>query len=142
MSVIAYLNFKGNTKDVVKYYVDKLGVEEYSYTTFSDLNLNGEPFLEEELDYVANASIKIANSVLMFSDVPKFMEERCPENNEISISVSLDDLQLINKYFNALAADGQVVKPLQQTARSKAFGIIVDKHNVQWRFNHIQEIQC
>lgn len=140
MSVIAYLNFKGNTKEVMEYYIDKLEVAEYTYTTFSDLNLNGEPFLENELDYVANASIKIADGVLLFSDVPKFMEEHYTEEKEISISIALDDLTLIEKYFNALANDGKVLRPLQQTPRSKAFGIILDKHNIQWRFNYRPEV--
>jgi PhnB protein len=68
----------------------------------------------------------------MGSDCPPGMYE-APKGLSVAIGVATDDEA--DRVFNALAAGGNVIMPLQQTFWSSRFGMLTDKFGISWMVN-------
>lgn len=137
MAVITYLTFRKNSQEVLDFYEKALDGTEKMVMTMSDLPEDPNyPMPEEDKGLIANASIKVAGGLLMFSDVPDSMADTFVEGSNLSVSIVDKDKELLTKYFNNMSEGAKVLMPLGQTPWSELYGAIIDKFGVRWQFNH------
>jgi PhnB protein len=135
MGLNIYLNFNGNTKEVVEFYANIFGVPLQQMMFFKDLpSPNNEPLPPEDEHRVMHTFLDIDGSRIMFSDT--WSHQPVHVGTNFNISYVSSDEEKIRLYFEKLSNDGQVIMPIQQTFWSKAYGILVDKFGVGWQFNH------
>ncbi|GGG68132.1 VOC family protein [Paenibacillus radicis (ex Gao et al. 2016)] len=139
MSVIAYLNFDGNTEQVLAFYSEALHSSKVKKVKFKDLSQDPNyPLPENELNMIMESSLEFAGGKLMMSDILPSMKKVTGElvkGNNILVSIVIDDKQALENYFSNLSAGGYVIMPLSETPWSSCFGMLVDKFGVAWKFN-------
>ncbi|MDF2038051.1 VOC family protein [Cytobacillus oceanisediminis] len=138
MAVNAYLNFEGNTREAIEFYVKAFELEMPEITTFGDAPQSPEyPLPEEARNLVMHSSLNICGSNVMFSDT--FPGMPFTVGNNINLAVVINDLDSLRKYFNNLQEGGTVTMELQETFWSKSFGQLTDKFGINWMFSHESE---
>jgi len=73
---------------------------------------------------------------LMGSDAPP---DRFEKPQGISVSLSVDDPKEAERIFAALADNGSVRMPLQQTFWAVRFDMLVDRFGIPWMINCEQQ---
>ena len=74
----------------------------------------------------------VGDKVLMGSDAPP---DRLVPMKGICVSLSVDTAADAERIFNALAVDGSVQMPLQQTFFAIRFGMLIDRFGTPWMIN-------
>jgi len=126
-----HLNFNGNCAEACQFYEKHLGAK----TLFS-MNYAGSPMAGEfpaELgDKIMHATLQIGDVTVMVADSPPDYYAK-PEG--FCISLGFDDAAEAERVFNALAENGTVNMPLQQTFWAKKFGMLTDQFGIPWMVN-------
>lgn len=139
MSVIAYLNFDGNTEEAIEFYSEALSSNEVKKVKFKDFPQDPNyPMPENELNMIMESSLEFAGGKMMMSDVLPSMKKVTGESikgNNILVSIVIDDIQTLENYFSNLSVGGYVIMPLSEMPWSSCFGMLVDKFGVVWKFN-------
>ncbi len=134
MALSIYLNFQGNTEEVLQAYAKIFKLPEPKITRFKDLKpMPGMTMPEELLNQVAHSELEICGDVVMFSDV--FPGMPLIAGNNISILVGISDEAEIRRLFEALSEGGKVEMPLMETEWSPCYGSLTDKFGIGWQFN-------
>ncbi|MFT4413675.1 VOC family protein [Fredinandcohnia humi] len=132
INVIPYLVMDGNAKEAIDFYKEVFNADVLGIITFGEMPPNPDfPMPEEEKNRVSHATIKIGDSVLMFSDT--FPGQAHQKGNQVTICITLEDPEEAISYFEPLQKDGQVGMPLQKTDFSPAYGIVTDKFDVTFQ---------
>jgi PhnB protein len=135
MAIEIYLNFDGNCRDAVEYYVEVFKTEEPKIMTFGEIPPNEEyPLPEEAKNRIMHTRLNMCGSVVMFSDT--FPGMPYVEGSNISLAIVSHDLEEIKSLFNQLKEDGTVGMELQETFWSKCYGSVKDKFGIEWQFNY------
>lgn len=136
MPLNPYLNFDGNTREVVLYYASVFGLEEPEMMTFGSQHGSELPPGTEGL--IMHTKLTIAGSTLMFSDM--FPGMPFQQGNNFSLALVSDDEEALKDAFHKLKEGGDVQMELQETPWSKCYGYLTDKYGVGWQFNY--EVQA
>ena len=135
MAVQVYINFNGNCREAVEFYVEVFKTEKPQIMLFGDTPPDpGFPLNEETKNLVMHTSLNIKGSPVMFSDVPPGMP--FVAGNNISLIVGSSDLDEIKSIFNKLKVGGNIVMDLQETFWSKCYGNLTDRYGIGWQFNY------
>ena len=135
-----YLNFKNEATEAITFYETVFDTKCEGKMTFGEAPANPEyPTPESWKDLVMNASMKIEGTYVMFSDMPDGIGVNLEKGNNVSLVVSTDDEEKIDRLFARLSEGGKVIMPLGETFWSKKYGSLVDKYGVNWMFNHFVE---
>jgi PhnB protein len=136
MQVQPYLFFEGRCEEAITFYREHLGAQVVMMMRYSE---NPEANKSETAsgcgippgseNKIMHSAFTIGDSLLMGSDG---MCSGKPEFKGVSLSLSADDEQQAEKYFNALSNGGQVQMPMQPTFFAKRFGMVSDKFGVTW----------
>ncbi|MFL9983084.1 VOC family protein [Paraburkholderia sediminicola] len=132
MYVQPYVFFNGRCEEALKYYTEKLGAEVLLLMRYKDAPPNPDPEnqprpgLEEK---IMHATIKLGSTNWMASDGHC---DPAATFSGFSLSLTADNAELGEKYFNALADGGSVTMPWQATFWSKGFGMVVDRFGLAW----------
>jgi len=127
-----YLNFNGNTKEVMEFYQSVFGGK-LTISTFKELKMASTPADENK---VMHSMLETENGVvLMAADIHSDHEYK-PGTN-ISISLSGENDEELTGYFNKLSAGGKVGQPLVPAPWGDKFGMLTDKFGIQWLVNII-----
>ena len=125
-----YLNFRGQAREAMTFYQSVLGGQ-LDLMTFADMGGMGVP--EAEASQVMHSSLGVSDSVqLMGSDVPSHMEGDFVNGR---ISLSGDDRETLQGWFDALAEGGTVNVPLEKAPWGDWFGDLTDRYGVSWMVN-------
>ncbi|MGC5774899.1 VOC family protein [Paenibacillus pabuli] len=139
MSVITYVNFDGNTEQVIAFYSEALHASEVKKVKFKDIPQDPNyPLPENEQNMIMESSLEFAGGKIMMSDILPSMKKVTGElvkGNNILISIVMDDKQTLQNYFANLSVGGYVIMPLSEMPWSSCFGMLVDKFGVTWKFN-------
>ncbi|MCQ6559989.1 VOC family protein [Paenibacillus mendelii] len=139
MSVIVYLNFDGNTEQVIEFYSEALNSSKVKKVKFKDFPQDPNyPLPENELDMVMESSLEFAGGKIIMSDILPSMKRVTGElvkGNNVLISIVIDDKQALENYFNNLSVGGHVIMPLSNMPWSSCFGMLVDKFGIGWKLN-------
>lgn len=131
MQLNPYLTFDGRCEKAFTFYAQCLGG-----TIDGMFTHGGTPAAEhvapEWHDKIMHASLKVGDHVLMGSDAPP---ERYEAPSGFSVSLNFDDQAEAARVFNALAENGTVQMPLQETFWASRFGMLVDQFGIPWMIN-------
>lgn len=129
MKVIPYLNFPGNTEEVLNHY------QKIFNGTISDLNRFGEMFPPEAnyKDKIMHARLEFGENMLMFSD--SMPGQPVDYGNGIYLSIGLTDEAQARSIFSQLAEGGNVTMPLEKQFWGALFGQVTDSFGVSWMIN-------
>ena len=79
-----------------------------------------------------HAKLTFGDSVLMGSDAPP-NDYQTPRG--ISVSLHIKEPAEAERIFHALAENGKVAMPIQQTFWSVRFGMLTDQFGIPWMVN-------
>lgn len=132
-----YLNFDGTGQEATHFYADVLNAELAGIMTYGEANEgNMEGIPEEARDLVMNAQLNLNNGdTLMISDVPPGMGMSFRKGNNVSLTVTLDDIDEARRRFGKLADGGIVTMDLQETFWSPLYGSLTDKFGIEWQIS-------
>ena len=124
-----YLNFNGNAGEAMKFYHSVLGGE-LNMQTFGDVKMAKSP---AEKDLIIHATLKSKALVFMASDTNPGRKAQFGDNVHMSITGPEGDM--LTKIFNGLAKGGRVDMPLAKQFWGDTFGMLTDKYGVHWMVN-------
>ncbi|SRR5260221_7350275 len=130
MKLIPYLNFPGNTEEVMNVYKEIFNGSLHDVSRFGD---NNPSMPEEQKNKIMHARLTFDDNILMFSDG---MPGRPITNGDsISLSVGLNDEAQARSIFDQLAAGGTTLMPMEKQFWGALFGMVVDRYGIQWMIN-------
>lgn len=131
MQMNAYLTFNGNCGQAFKFYEKVLGGKIAAMLTHE-----GTPAAtcvpSDWGNKILHARLLVGDEVLMGSDSPS---DRYEEMKGFSVTLGIDDPAEAERVFHALAKDGTVRMPIQQTFWAARFGMLVDRFGTPWMIN-------
>ena len=98
----------------------------------SDSTPAGEHVAAEWRKKVMHAEIMIGTQKIMGADPPPDRYEPC---KGFALAVEVDQPAEADRIFNALAENGNVTMPIQQTFWSARFGMLEDQFGIPWMVN-------
>jgi len=131
MQLNPYLVFDGQCEAAFKFYEQCLGGKiEFMLT-------HGNSPMAEQVsaawrDKVMHVRLVAGGMVLMGSDAPP---DRYEKPQGFSVSLSIDEPAEAERIFHALAENGSVRMPLQETFWARRFGMLVDRFGIPWMVN-------
>ncbi|MCE8042938.1 hypothetical protein BZY95_19285 [Billgrantia desiderata SP1] len=143
MQLSTYLIFDGNCREAFEFYQRCFDAKLEALATYAEMPASeGMEIPEEASNLVMHARLRIGDQTLMASD----NSPACPAPYEgikgVSIAVGVDSVEQAEKLFNALADNGTVQMPLDETFWAHRFGMLVDKFGVAWMINYDKEEQA
>lgn len=131
MRLDPYLIFNGQCAEAFKFYADVLRGRIDALLTHGETPAR-EHVSPDWYDKIMHAHLTVGDMVLMGSDAPAQFY-RTPQG--FSVSVQLTDPNEAERIFNALAENGVVRMPLEETFWAKRFGMLVDRFGIPWMIN-------
>ena len=132
MHVNPYLFFNGQCEAAFKFYAKVLGGKIEAMVPHE-----GTPAAEhvapEWRSKIMHARLALGDKVLMASDDPP--ERSDGEMKGFSVSLGIETPAEAERVFHALAENGTVRMPIQETFRAKRFGMLVDQFGTPWMIN-------
>ena len=125
-----YLSFNGTCEDALNFYATALNGEIVSLQRFGDQDPNADEAIK---DLVMHAVFTAGDITFMASDTHE--ENAVTVGTNVSLSLDFKDAAEQAELFNALAEDGNVTMPLQDTSWGATFGMLIDKFDTVWMFN-------
>ncbi|MBM7566670.1 VOC family protein [Paenibacillus sacheonensis] len=128
-----YFVMNGNAQEAIEFYERALGASVLFKQTFGEMPSNPDyPLPDSANNLIGHAMIKVGESDLMFSDT--FGGDEARIGNQVTICITLQDVEEAHRIFNALSDGGQVVTPLMETHFSPAYGSVTDKFGITFQF--------
>jgi PhnB protein len=131
MQVNPYLSFNGQCEAAFKFYAQCLGGKIEVMKTYGDSPMANQ-VSSEWRNKILHARLRVGDMVLMGSDAPP---ERYEKPQGFSVSLGIDDPAAAERIFHALAENGTVTMPIQQTFWALRFGMLVDRFGIPWMVN-------
>ena len=127
-----YLFFRGRCEEAINFYKEKLGAEVLVMMHYRDnpeKDASFGQFPDSLDDKIMHATLSFGGAQIMMSDGVKqgALDFAC-----MSISLSVESEAEADRYFNALAKDGEIQMPIGKTFFSPRFGAVVDQFGVSW----------
>ena len=131
MRMHPYLSFKGDCEDAFTCYQQHLGAQLGTIYRYG-----GSPMASDvPADWsnkVMHGSVTVGGQVLFGGDVAP---GRYEEPKGFSLSLELSEPAEAERIFEALAKDGRIMMPLQQTFWAARFGMVIDRFGIPWLIN-------
>lgn len=134
MKLSPYLNFNGQCEAAFKFYEEVLGGKITFSMTWAEMP-GADQFPPESQKLIMHSSICVGDQTLMGADAPP---DRYQEPKGMNVSIHTKDIAEGERIFNALAENGKVTMPFQQTFWSPGFGMCVDRFGIPWMVNSEQ----
>ena len=130
MHVAPYLNFDGNCREAFGVYADILGGKIKFMQTHGESPIPDQG--QEMRERIMHARLAIGDSVMLASDTPIGMYE---PTRTMYVMAQRDDPADAERVFHALAEDGRVMMPIQETFWAARFGMLIDRFGIPWMVN-------
>ncbi|PZV15086.1 MAG: VOC family protein [Pseudanabaena sp.] len=131
MKLNTYLSFNDECEAAFKFYEHCLGGKIEAMMTYGDSPM-AEQTPPEKHGKIMHASLIVGDTVLMGSDAPPNYFEK-PQG--FSVSLVFTDPDEAERIFSALAENGTVQMPIQETFWAARFGMLVDRFGTPWMIN-------
>ncbi|MEP7217490.1 MAG: VOC family protein [Bacteroidota bacterium] len=131
MQVNPYLNFNGQCRVAFEFYQKCLGGEIVAMQTHGNSPM-AEHVPTDWHDSIIHARMVVGDTVLMGSDLPP---QDYGQPKGFAISITVDDAAEADRIFNALAENGTVQMPIQETFWATRFGMFTDQYGTPWMIN-------
>ena len=131
MIFATHLSFNGQCEAAFKFYARVLGGNA-TMLTYGDSPM-AEQVSQEWRVKIVHATLTINDAaVLAGADV---LPEQHLQQQGFYVLLSVEDPAKARSIFQALAENGSIRMPIQQTFWSPAFGVLVDQFGVPWMVN-------
>ena len=128
-----YIGFTDNARQAMEFYKGVFGGD-LTLNTFGEYGQPDSP----DADKIMHAQLETERGfTLMASDTPAGMT-RNPGDN-ITISLSGDDAEVLRGYWDKLSGGGTVTMPLEKQMWGDEFGMCVDQFGIPWIVNITQQ---
>jgi PhnB protein len=131
MQLNPYLSFNGQCEAAFKFYQQCLGGNIQTMMTWGDSPM-GDQVPSEWRHKIIHVSLIVGDTALLGSDAPP---DRYEKPRGISVTIQINDPAEAERIFNALAEDGTVQMPIQQTFWAALFGMCIDRFGIPWMVN-------
>ncbi len=125
------LSFNGNCAEAIRFYERVL-----SGRILFELSWGKSPLAK---DAPPEWSSKVCHSTFVVGDITFHGVDVLPGSYEaprgFSIVLGIDDLEESDRLFRALAENGRVRTPLQETFWARRYGVVVDRFGITWEIN-------
>lgn len=138
MSLSPYLYFEGECNLAFEFYCRAFAGEISFMQQYSDGPAELD-FPEEDKNRVMHATLKIGDFQLQGADLPSNVPNELIRGNNFSISYFPKSKDEAERVFEALAENGTITMPLQNTFWGSFFGTCTDQFGVQWIINFSTE---
>ncbi|MEX2604014.1 MAG: VOC family protein [Gracilimonas sp.] len=129
-TLIPYIFFQGNCEEAINYYKECLDGEITAIQRFGDTEM---PVEDGYKDKIMHSELKAENIHIMFSDGAPHKEIVVGDN--VQLSINLDSTEEQDRIFEALAKDGEITMPLENTFWGARYGMLKDKFGIRWMLN-------
>ncbi len=131
MSVEPYLFFEGRCEEAIEFYKKALGAQVQMVMRYKDSPEPPPPGMVPpgSENKVMHGSFTVEGTTIMVSDGGVSGK---PNFQGFSLAVNAKSAADTDRYFNALAEEGNVQMPLGKTFWSPRFGMVADRFGVQW----------
>lgn len=126
-----YLLFNGDCESAMKFYEKSIGGKVEAMFTHEGTPME-KMVPADWRKKVMHARLKVGDKVLMASDCPP---DRYVKPQGFSVNLDCKSPAEAEKVFNALAENGSVQMPLQQTFWAARFGMVTDRFGTPWMIN-------
>jgi len=131
MKLNTYLNYGGNCRQALEFYEKELGGKITMLMTHGQAPVPGaDPEMKDKVLY---ASITIADTVVMASDVPA---DRFQPMRSVYLCHSVDSDADAERIYALLSEGGQVFMPIQETFFATRFAQLRDRFGTSWMIIH------
>ena len=124
-----YLNFSGNARQALEFYEGVFG----GTAVVSTYGEYGDPSAPEAAKVMHGELETNSGFTLMAADNPPGMERDA--GNNISVSLSGDDVDELRGYWAKLSDGGTVSVPLEKQMWGDEFGMCLDRFGIPWLVN-------
>jgi PhnB protein len=131
MQLNPYLFFNGQCEAAFRFYERSLGAKIVAMMPHAGTPAEGQ-VPPEWRDKIIHARLVLGDQVLMGSDAPP---EHFEKPQGFSVTLGIDDPADAERIFNALAENGTIRMPIQQTFWALRFGMLVDRFGIPWMIN-------
>jgi PhnB protein len=125
------LTFNGQCEAAFKFYQQCLGGNIQTMMTWGESPMS-DKVPSEWRDRIIHATLIVGETELMGSDAPP---DRYEEPRGFSVTIQINDPADAETIFQALAENGTVRMPIQQTFWSPRFGMLTDQFGIPWMIN-------
>ena len=133
MKLIPYLNFDGNTEEVMNTYAKIFGGTVHDVSRFGDTIPN---MPDSRKNGIMHGRLTFGDNTLMFSDGMPGMPGRPVNHGDgISLSIGINDEAHARSIFDQLAEGGHVTLPMSKQFWGAIFGMVTDKFGIHWMIN-------
>ena len=137
MRIEPYLQFNGNCAQALEYYRQHLHGTDLCLMPFRG-SPGQEQVKEDWYDKIMHGSVQLGPTTLMGSD-GGCTEDGAKGMSGSSVCLTLDTPEEAERAFDALARDGNIQMPLEETFWAKRFGMLKDQFGVAWMVNCLKE---
>ncbi len=131
MQMNPYLSFDGKCETAFKFYEKVLGGKVVMMMKYGESPMAAQTSPESR-DKIMHARLAVGDKLLMGSDAPAQMYEPM---KGIQVTLSVDQPAEADRIFSALAENGSVRMPIQETFWAQRFGMLVDQFGTPWMIN-------
>jgi PhnB protein len=121
-----YISFNGNAREAMEFYESVFGGT-LTLNTFGEYGPPDAP----EADKIMHGMLETDHGfTLMGADTPPGMPPKSGDN--ITVSLSGDDVEELRGYWSELSDGGTVTVPLEKQMWGDEFGQCIDRYGVSW----------
>ncbi|CAN5787272.1 VOC family protein [soil metagenome] len=131
MQLSPYLSFNGQCEAAFKFYQQCLGGNIQAMMAWGDSPM-ADQVPSEWRDKIIHATLIIGETALLGADAPP---DRYETPRGFSVTIQINDPAEADRIFHALAENGTVQMPIQQTFWAALFGMCVDRFGIPWMVN-------
>ncbi|OEZ83651.1 hypothetical protein JAB8_42940 [Janthinobacterium sp. HH106] len=136
MRIEPYLQFNGNCAQALEYYRQHLHGTDLCLMPYRGTPMQ-EQVKEDWYDKIMHGSVQLGPTMLMGSDGG--YDEGAKGMSGSSICLTVDTPEEAERAFAALARDGAIQMPMEETFWAKRFGMLKDQFGVAWMVNCLKE---
>jgi PhnB protein len=131
MRVNPYLNFNGQCEEAFKVYEQCLGGNIQMMMTYGESPM-GDHVSSDWRGKIIHATLIVGDTELGGADPPPGYFEK---SAGFAVAVQVDEPAEAERAFSALAENGTVTMPIQETFWAARFGMLVDRFGIPWMIN-------
>jgi PhnB protein len=138
MNTSSHLHFKGNCREAFNSYAEVLGGRIVFAMTFGE-SPAAEQTAPEMRDQIIHARLDLGGQFLLGCDAPPG-HYQAPQG--FNVMVAVEEPAEAQRIFEALARNGTVTMPFQETFWARRFGMCTDRFGIPWMVNCAKPLEA
>ena len=138
MNTSAHLHFRGNCREAFRFYTETLGGRIVFAMTYGE-SPAAEHTPTAMREQIIHARLDLGEQFLLGCDSPP---DRYQAPQGFNVMVAVEQPDEAERIFRALADNGTVTMPFQETFWAKRFGMCTDRFGIPWMVNCAKPLEA